>query len=192
MSRTTEHPIGITTCQTAFGWVGVAWSSRGLVAITLPEPSEAGALSRLPQPGGPGSELPGSEAEPPQDLDLPALLAKLRRYFEGQPITFGEPLDPTIGTEFQRTVWTLTREIPRGQTRTYGQLARMAGSPGAARAVGQAMARNPWPIIVPCHRVLGSDGSLTGFGGGVEMKRKMLQREGAPIVGQRLLNGFQT
>ena len=89
-------------------------------------------------------------------------------------------------------MWNLTRGIPRGQTRTYGELARMAGSPGAARAVGQAMARNPWPIIVPCHRVLGSDGALTGFGGGVDMKRRMLQMEGALVASQQLLNGFQT
>ncbi len=185
MSRKSSRATGSATYQTAFGWVGIAWSSRGLVAITLPEPSEAGALSRLPQPGGSGSELP-------QGLDLPGLLQKLRGYFEGKPVTFDEPLDPTLGTELQRTVWALTREIPRGQTRTYGELARKAGSPGAARAVGQAMARNPWPIIVPCHRVLGSDGSLTGFGGGVEMKRRMLEMEGALVVDQPLLTGFQT
>ena len=185
MSRETNRTIGITTCQTAFGWVGVAVSDQGLVAITLPQPAEAEALSQLPESSGPGPNLP-------QGMDVPALLVKLRRYFEGEPVTFDEPLDPTIGTEFLRRVWILTREIPRGQTRTYGQMARMAGSPGAARAVGQAMARNPWPIIVPCHRVLGSDGTLTGFGGGVDMKRKMLQMEGALIADQQLLNGFQT
>lgn len=185
MSRETNRAIGITTCQTAFGWVGVAVSDRGLVAITLPQPAEAEALSQLPEPHGPGPNLP-------QGMDVPALLVKLRRYFEGDSVTFDEPLDPTIGTEFLRRVWVLTRDIPRGQTRTYSQIARMAGSPGAARAVGQAMARNPWPIIVPCHRVLGSGGSLTGFGGGVEMKRKMLLMEGALVAGQQLLNGFQT
>lgn len=185
MSPKTDRAIGITTCQTAFGWVGVAVSDQGLVATTLPQPAEAGALSQLPECSGPTPTLP-------QDLDVSALLVKLRRYFEGEPVTFDEPLDPTIGTEFQRRVWVLTQDIPRGQTRTYGQLARMAGSPGAARAVGQAMARNPWPIIVPCHRVLGSDGSLTGFGGGVDMKRRMLQMEGALAAEQPLLNGFQT
>ena len=94
---------------------------------------------------------------------------------------FDERLDGTIGTEFQRRVWAITRAIPRGQTRTYSQIARQAGSPGAARAVGQSMARNPWPIGVPCHRVLGSDGSLTGFGGGRDMKRRMLEMEGARL-----------
>ena len=185
MSRETNRAIGITTCQTAFGWVGVAVSDQGLVAITLPQPAEAEALSQLPESRGPAPV-------PPQDLDVSALLVKLRRYFEGEPVTVDEPLDPTIGTEFLRRVWVLTRGIPRGQKRTYGQLARMAGSPGAARAVGQAMARNPWPIIVPCHRVLGSDGTLTGFGGGVDMKRKMLLMEGALVAEQQLLNGFQT
>jgi methylated-DNA-[protein]-cysteine S-methyltransferase len=185
MSRATNRAIGITTCQTAFGWVGVAWSVQGLVAITLPKPAEAEAFSQLPQPSESVLNLP-------QDLDIPALLVKLRRYFEGEPVTFDEPLDPSIGTEFLRRVWALTLDIPRGQTRTYSQIARIAGSPGAARAVGQAMARNPWPIIVPCHRVLGSDGTLTGFGGGVDMKRRMLQMEGAPVADQQLLNGFQT
>ena len=185
MSQIGKRAIGRTTCQTAFGWVGVAWSDEGLAAITLPVSTEAQALGQLPEPRETTAGLePG--------LDVPALLAKLRSYFEGGQVAFDEPLDPTMGTEFQRRVWKLTREIPRGQTRTYGQLARMAGSPGAARAVGQAMAHNPWPIIVPCHRVVGSDGSLTGFGGGVEMKRRMLQMEGALAAGQRLLNGFQT
>jgi methylated-DNA-[protein]-cysteine S-methyltransferase len=114
-------------------------------------------------------------------LDIAVLVEKLQAYFEGDVIDFDEPLDSTIGTQFQRRVWGITRAIPRGQTRTYGQIARQAGSPGAARAVGQSMARNPWPIIVPCHRVLGSDGSLTGFGGGVDMKRRMLEMEGARL-----------
>jgi len=185
MSRKSKSALGRTTCQTAFGWVGVAWSDQGLVAITLPAPTEAGALGQLPEWDGPAADAPAG-------LDVPVLLLKLRHYFEGKLVTFDEPLDPTAGTEFQRRVWVLTREIPRGQTRTYGQLARMAGSPGAARAVGQTMARNPWPIIVPCHRVVGSDGSLTGFGGGVAMKRRMLQMEGAPFAAQQLLTGFQT
>lgn len=185
MSQNTDVSTGITTCQTAFGWVGIAWSDQGLVAITLPQPSQAEAIDRLPQSSGP---IPST----PQGLDLSVLVDKLQRYFEGEPVAFDEPLDPTIGTEFQRRVWALTRDIPRGQTRTYGQIARAAESPGASRAVGQAMAGNPWPIIVPCHRVLGSDGSLTGFGGGIDMKRRMLHLEGAQAAGQQLLNGFET
>lgn len=184
MSRPTEIGVGVTTCSTAFGWVGIAWSRQGLVAVTLPTPTEAQAIDRLPPSSGP---VPN----PPPGLDLPALTNKMRRYFEGDAVAFDEPLEPTIGTEFQRRVWAITRDIPRGHTRSYGQIAHLAGSPGAARAVGQAMARNPWPIIVPCHRVLGSDGSLTGFGGGVDMKRRMLQLEGSPFQGQPLLENFE-
>lgn len=170
MYRKVAGPIGVTACPTAFGWVGIAWSSRGLVALTLPQPSEAEALRPLPaKRGSISGALP--------DLDVAVLVDKLRRYFDGEPVTFDEPLDPTVGTEFQRRVWAITRAIPRGQTMSYGQVASQAGS-CAARAVGQAMARNPWPVIVPCHRVVGSDGSLTGFGGGLEMKRRMLEMEG--------------
>jgi methylated-DNA-[protein]-cysteine S-methyltransferase len=172
MSREPENKAGVTACQTALGWVGIAWTARGLVAVALPQPTESAALSQLP--GGHGLAL-----EPPLGLDVAALASKLCRYFEGETVVFDEPLDASLGTDFQRKVWAITRAIPRGQTRTYGEIAREAGSPGAARAVGQAMARNPWPIVVPCHRVVGSDGSLTGFGGGVAMKRQMLALEGA-------------
>ncbi len=168
----TQTEIGVTTCQTALGWVGFSWSERGLVAVTLPQQTEAEALEQLP--ASPETILPL-----PSWLGLGVLTDKLRRYFEGREVTFDEPLDPQVGTDFQRRVWAAARAIPRGKTRTYGQVARMAGSPRAARAVGQAMARNPRPIVVPCHRVVGSDGSLTGYGGGVEMKRRMLEMEGA-------------
>jgi O-6-methylguanine DNA methyltransferase len=164
--------IGATTFQTALGWVGLAWSAEGIVALGLPQPTEAEALRRLPT-------SPGSHPAPPPGLDVEVLTDKLRGFFEGEAVAFDEPLDPAIGTAFQRRVWACTRDIPRGQTRTYGELARLAGSPEAARAVGQAMARNPWPVIVPCHRVVGHDGRLTGFGGGLDMKRKMLAMEGA-------------
>jgi O-6-methylguanine DNA methyltransferase len=165
-----EPEIGTTLVETAFGWVGIAWSGQGLVGTTLPKGSEAEALRGLPVPTG---------GEPPVvGLDLAALADKMRRYFEGDAVAFEEPLDPSIGTAFQKQVWAITRAIPRGQTRTYGQVARLAGRRvGAARAVGQAMARNPWPVIVPCHRVVGHDGGLTGFGGGVTMKQKMLNME---------------
>jgi methylated-DNA-[protein]-cysteine S-methyltransferase len=167
--KTSTSGIGITTCETRLGWVGVAWSARGLVGITLPQATEAAALERLPAASGPA----------PEGLDIKALVDKLQRYFEGQEVVFDEPLDPGIGTPFQQQVWAITRAIPRGQTRTYGDIARQAGSPGAARAVGQSMANNPWPVVVPCHRVVGHDGRLTGFGGGLAMKEQMLTMEGA-------------
>jgi methylated-DNA-[protein]-cysteine S-methyltransferase len=165
-----DTKTGIATCQTALGWVGVAWSAAGLVKVTLPRSTEAEALESLP------IATRSSPAEAP-GLDVADLLEKLRRYYGGEQVAFEEPLDPSIGTDFQQRVWGITRAIPRGQTRTYGSIAREAGSPGSARAVGQAMARNPWPPIVPCHRVVGHDGRLTGFGGGLEMKQQMLEFE---------------
>jgi methylated-DNA-[protein]-cysteine S-methyltransferase len=166
-----DTQIGVATCQTALGWVGVAWSAKGLVAVTLPHSTETEALARLPI----ATSVHPSE---PSGLEVASFLEKLRRYYRGGKVEFKEPLDPSIGTGFQKRVWRITRSIPRGQTRTYGSIAREAGSPGAARAVGQAMAQNPWPPIVPCHRVVGHDGRLTGFGGGLEMKRQMLKFEG--------------
>jgi methylated-DNA-[protein]-cysteine S-methyltransferase len=165
-----KGPIsGYTSCETALGWVGIAWSSKGLAALTLPEPTETASIRRLPPGGDRNESAPG--------LDISALKEALLRAYRGEAVLFGEALDPGIGTPFQRQVWAITRAIPRGQTRTYGEIAREAGSPGAARAVGQAMARNPWPMLVPCHRVVGHDGRLTGFGGGLAMKQQLLEME---------------
>ena len=102
---------------------------------------------------------------------------ELRAYFSGELRAFGVPLHP-FGTEFQTRVWNELRAIPYGTTITYGELARRIGKKGAARAVGMANHRNPLPIVVPCHRVIGADGTLTGYGGGLEIKRKLLELEG--------------
>lgn len=111
----------------------------------------------------------------------PARLAFARRqleeYFAGTRTGFDLPLRP-MGTPFQLGVWEALREIPFGQTWSYAELARRIGKPSAMRAVGGANGRNPLPIVVPCHRVIGADGSLTGFGGGVEIKAKLLAHEG--------------
>lgn len=165
-----EYGIGFEVCQLDWGWIAFAWSEQGLVGITLPQPTEAEARQQLPQAGG---------TSPPPGLDVALFVDKLGRYFAGEDVAFDEPLDPRVGTAFQKKVWSLTRGIPRGETRSYGELARAAGSPRAARAVGQAMARNPWPVVVPCHRVVGHAGGLTGFGGGLGMKERMLRMEGA-------------
>src|SRR5690349_16199804 len=110
------------------------------------------------------------------------LLVETRRqlaaYFAGRLERFDVPLAPN-GTEFQRRVWGALREIPFGVTISYADLARRVSNVAAVRAVGAANGRNPIPIIVPCHRVIGSDGSLTGFGGGLERKRWLLEHEGA-------------
>jgi methylated-DNA-[protein]-cysteine S-methyltransferase len=115
------------------------------------------------------------------------VLAEARRellaYFDGTLREFRIPLAPN-GTEFQRRVWTALTHIPYGTTISYADLARRLGNLMAVRAVGAANGRNPIPIIVPCHRVIGSDGSLTGFGGGLDRKRWLLHHEGALADGQ--------
>lgn len=106
-----------------------------------------------------------------------AVRQQLDAYFGGELQTFDLPLDPA-GTDFQRQVWQALQDIPYGQTESYGQLAQRIGRRNASRAVGMANGRNPIPIIVPCHRVIGADGSLTGYGGGIERKRWLLAHEG--------------
>lgn len=101
---------------------------------------------------------------------------QLAEYFAGTRTDFDLPLAP-CGTDFQRRVWAGLCEIPYGQTRTYGQLAARLGMPGAARAVGLANGRNPVSVVVPCHRVIGADGSLTGYGGGHRRKQTLLSLE---------------
>jgi len=103
---------------------------------------------------------------------------QLREYFAGQRRVFDLPLAPR-GTDFQQSVWRALAEIPWGEWRSYGDLARAIGRPRAVRAVGAANGRNPLPIVVPCHRVVGSDRSLTGFAGGLEIKRYLLALEGS-------------
>jgi methylated-DNA-[protein]-cysteine S-methyltransferase len=105
-------------------------------------------------------------------------IAQLGEYFSGERRTFRLPLAPA-GTAFQLSVWQALRAIPYGETASYGQLARQLGMANGARAVGLANGANPLPIIVPCHRVIGADGSLTGFGGGLFIKRALLSLEGA-------------
>jgi methylated-DNA-[protein]-cysteine S-methyltransferase len=106
-------------------------------------------------------------------------VAQLRAYFAGERTAFALPLDLQAGTPFQRSVWTALQDIPRGATTSYAQLARRLGRPQAARAIGAAVGRNPVSIVVPCHRVLGTDGGLTGYAGGLERKTALLKLEGA-------------
>jgi methylated-DNA-[protein]-cysteine S-methyltransferase len=104
---------------------------------------------------------------------------QLRSYFDGDLVSFELPLE-LHGTDFQRRCWLALASIPYGRTVSYGEQARRLGlGPDAARAVGAANGRNPLPIVLPCHRVIGADGSLTGFGGGLETKRFLLEHEGA-------------
>lgn len=110
------------------------------------------------------------------DTAFPEVVEQLAAYFAGELTEFDVVLE-MAGTEFQRRVWTALLTIPYGQTRSYGQLASLIGAPTASRAVGLANGRNPISIIVPCHRVIGSNGSLTGYGGGIDRKRTLLDLE---------------
>lgn len=101
------------------------------------------------------------------------LICELSEYFQGRRTEFSVPLNPS-GTQFQKQVWKALREIPYGETRSYKEIAEVIGNPKACRAVGMANHKNPLPILVPCHRVIGSDGSLTGYAGGLEIKKKLL------------------
>ncbi|MEO7391646.1 MAG: methylated-DNA--[protein]-cysteine S-methyltransferase [Ramlibacter sp.] len=120
----------------------------------------------------------GWPAQPAHPV-LRQAVAQLDEYFSGMRTAFALPLDLQGGTAFQRSVWQALLAIPSGGTTSYGMLSRRIGQPAAVRAVGAAVGRNPVSVIVPCHRVLGADGSLTGYAGGLERKTALLQLEGA-------------
>jgi methylated-DNA-[protein]-cysteine S-methyltransferase len=128
--------------------------------------------SQRHRPGDAALGEPGDERLEP----FASAAAQLSAYFRGQRTVFELPLAPA-GTDFQRRVWDALRQIPYGQTWTYGELARHIGSPAASRAVGLANGKNPICLVIPCNRVIGSDGSLTGYGGGLDRKRFLLDLE---------------
>ncbi|AIY47668.1 methylated-DNA--[protein]-cysteine S-methyltransferase [Mycolicibacterium fortuitum] len=119
---------------------------------------------------------PSREGWEADDAAFPDAVDQLSEYFAGDRTEFTLELD-MAGTQFQRRVWEALRAIPYGETCTYGEIARQIGAPGAFRAVGLANGHNPIGIIVPCHRVIGANGSLTGYGGGLERKRALLELE---------------
>jgi O-6-methylguanine DNA methyltransferase len=123
------------------------------------------------------------DPEPPREepKSLEAALTQLREYFSGSRRAFDLPLD-VRGTVFQKAVWDEIARVPYGATTTYGEIAQHIGKPNAARAVGAANGANPLPIVIPCHRVIGADGSLTGYGGGLEMKAALLRLEGVFLL----------
>ncbi|MFF4160815.1 methylated-DNA--[protein]-cysteine S-methyltransferase [Streptomyces sp. NPDC001678] len=143
-----------------------------------------GVLSGLYMTGQrhrPPQDTFGDRAAEPLDPDgpFPEAISQLTAYFAGRRTAFDLPLR-LEGTPFQRRVWEELRRIPYGRTASYGELAERLGAPGAARAVGLANGRNPVGIIVPCHRVVGANGDLTGYGGGLERKRLLLAHESGP------------
>lgn len=153
--------------KTAVGWVGILGSSAGLRRTTLPQPSEAQALAAL--------EI--NDAATPSKKYFKDLIKRFLDYFEGRLADFPDKLDLSEATSFQRAVWQATWRIPYRQTRSYAWVARQTGLAGAARAAGQALSKNPMPIIIPCHRVVRSDGTLGGFTGGLKMKKRLLALE---------------
>lgn len=146
--------------------------------------AEGGALTGVYFEGhlrGPSAAALGPCDEDGVGPELAAARRQLDEYFAGGRTAFDLPLAPR-GEPFRQRVWALLRQIPYGETRSYGQLARELGDPALAQAVGSANGRNPLSVIVPCHRVVGADGSLTGYAGGLERKRFLLELEGADSV----------
>jgi methylated-DNA-[protein]-cysteine S-methyltransferase len=165
-----------TLFDTAIGACGVAWSERGLTRVQLPESDRESTERRLRKDGA-------TVAVPPPAIA--AVIEELRRYFAGERTGFAAAaLDLSAAHPFDRRVYEWTRTIAWGETASYGEIARRIGDPGAARAVGQALGRNPIPIIVPCHRVLGSGHWIGGFSayGGTTTKERLLELEGAYFV----------
>lgn len=154
--------------------MGIVGSSAGLLRTTLLQSSEQEVYRLL------GDSLDRATPSPRPFEDL---IVRFQAYFSGRRVEFPDKLDLSKATPFQRRVWQAARLIPYGETRTYTWLAAQVGNSSAARAVGQALGRNPLPIIIPCHRVLASNGGLGGFSGGVEMKRLLLTLE--KVVGIR-------
>lgn len=185
------------TLSTPVGVLVLVASDRGLRAVLWPDDDPARVPSAVlstatatatsdPIAGptsGPAPRATPDGAGPGGNADavLAAAADQLREFFDERRDAFDLPLDP-VGTDFQVSVWRELAAIPTGTTITYGELARRVGRPAAARAVGAAVGRNPLSVVLPCHRVVGSDGRMTGFAGGLAAKRWLLRHEGALLA----------
>ncbi len=159
--------------STDLGWFGLVASGVGVKAVVGPEREEGSVREQIAEGFSSATELlEGSDAR------LDALARELIAYSAGKDADLSPIMDIEDGTPFQRSVWLALREIPKGEVMPYGEVAEAIGKPGSARAVGQAVGANPLTIVVPCHRVVGSDGALTGFGGGLDIKVALLVHEG--------------
>jgi O-6-methylguanine DNA methyltransferase len=158
-------------CETQVGWVGIGIDDGAICALEIAQ-SRTGVLDALAR-----REI----TEPANEREAKPFVSLVRRAAEGKDVQLNGQLRIVGGTKFQRAVWEAMREIPLGGTVSYGELARKAGYPGASRAVGQAVGRNPIPLLIPCHRVIASDGTLGGFGGGPALKRALLRAEGITL-----------
>jgi methylated-DNA-[protein]-cysteine S-methyltransferase len=156
------------------GTLLLAATEVGLVRVALPTEREDDVLERL-------TAAIGARIVATADPALDTARRELDAYFGGAPTSFTVPLDHRLSRGFRRAVLDATAAIPRGATATYGQVAAAAGSPRAVRAAGSALAGNPLPIIIPCHRVLRSDGAVGAYLGGTAMKRRLLAMEAAAL-----------
>jgi len=159
--------------NTDMGWVGILGSAKGLLRTTLPHPTAQEIRQLLGDSKNQASRSPHLFAD---------LMQRLKLYFGGHKVNFPDRLDLSGATAFQRKVWETTRLIPYGETRSYAWVAEQIEQPRALRAVGQALGRNPLPIIVPCHRVVASNGKPGGFTGGIEVKKRLLYLEGSAVI----------
>jgi methylated-DNA-[protein]-cysteine S-methyltransferase len=159
-----------TTFKTPAGWVGLAGSPAGLRRVVLPQPTEAKTLTLL---------LEDLDHAVPSTEIFKDLTERLLAYFSGKQAAFPDKLDYGDATPFQRRIWEAARKISYGKTQTYTWVAAQAGNPKAVRAAGQALGRNPLPVIVPCHRVTCTGGGLGGFSapGGMATKEYLLKLE---------------
>jgi methylated-DNA-[protein]-cysteine S-methyltransferase len=161
--------------DTAIGRCGLAWSDAGLCAVQLPEADAQATERRLQRKHGASQEsVPTAE--------VAACTEKMQAYFDGAEVDFADvALDWSGVTAFNAEVYRLLRAVPYGRMLTYGEMAKRAGQPRGAQAIGAAMGSNPWPIVVPCHRVVAGSGRLGGFSahGGNVLKRRLLLLEGA-------------
>ena len=160
--------IYVTPFNSPIGTLYITSSDKGVVCISLSgKESLLKDLERL---------VPDMELEE-NAVKNKRVIKQLREYFSGARKNFDLPLH-VIGTEFQKLVWRQLKRVPFGQTASYKEIAEKIGKPQAMRAVGQANHRNPIPIIIPCHRIIGANGHLVGFGGGLDLKRFLLSHEG--------------
>jgi O-6-methylguanine DNA methyltransferase len=156
--------------KTPFGWAGVAASEQGICGIVLPRKEKKAVERELK------AFLPQHETGL-QTNTLKKAVRRLTDYFSSKRVVFDLPLDTRLYTSFQQAVWKATAEIPCGETRSYAWIAKKIKRPKAARAVGQALGANPLAIIIPCHRVISSSGSLGGYAGGLVLKQALLELE---------------
>jgi O-6-methylguanine DNA methyltransferase len=168
--------LNYTMFRSPVGPLFIAASQRGLVALEFDQ-REPGQQTIRPNPRDLRAESKSVRFEE-SELELSSYIRELEEYFTAGRREFSFPLD-LRGTEFQVACWRALLKIPYGETRSYADIARAVGRPQGFRAVGMANNRNPIAIVVPCHRVIASDGTLCGYGGGLDIKRKLLELEGA-------------